>query len=131
MEILITENKIFEIIYKYIDMTLNPSNINFIYGMGEDEDGYLSADIEDKNLLIFYKGNWYGEEDSDIIFFYYKPDYYGDSPSSKPHRDKSPILEVIGDYAKHLDHVFSDYWEEPMKKWFQYNFKLPVKTIST
>ena len=59
-------------------------------------------------------------------------DFYDENdPSHKPFRNQAPILEVIGEHAIHLDTMFDNHWEEPMKKWFQDNFNLPVKTIST
>ena len=131
MKTIIKENKLYRIIDKYLDNYFNGNEINWTYGMGEDENGYLDIDIENENFLIFYKGDWQGEEDSDIIFHYFEEDYYGYSPAEKPFRDKAPILEVIGEYGKHLDDLFGTNWMEPMKEWFKFYFKLPVKTITT
>ena len=131
MKVIITENKVFDVIYRYFDKTFNPSEIDWVYAWGEDDDGYLDIDKENENFLMFYKGDWEGEEYSDIVFHYFDVDFYNeDDPSHKPFRDQSPILEVIGEYGKHLDTMFDNHWEEPMKKWFQDNFKLPVKTVS-
>ena len=132
MKYVITENKLFNSIYNYIDKTFNPSEMGWVYGVDEDEDGYPDIDKENENFLMFYKGDWLGEYDSDMVFFYYDNDYYNENdPSHKPFREKSPILEVIGEHAKHLDEMFEGHWEEPMKKWFEDNFNLPVKTVST
>ena len=131
MKYVITENKLFNVIYQYIDSYLNPSEMDWVYGFNEDEDGYSDMDIEDENFLIFYKGEYEGEENSDIVFNYFDVDYYGDEPSSKSIRDKAPILEIMGEYAEHLDNVFNEHWKEPMIKWFQDNFNLPVKSLST
>ena len=131
MKYIITENKVFDVIYRYFDKTFNPSEIDWVYAWGEDDDGYLDIDKENENFLMFYKGDWEGEEYSDIVFHYFDVDFYNeDDPSHKPFRDQSPILEVIGEYGKHLDTMFDNHWEEPMKKWFQDNFNLPVKTVS-
>jgi hypothetical protein len=132
MEYIITESKLFNAIYQYLDSYLNPSEMDWVYGYGEDEDGYSDMDIEDENFLIFYKGEYEGEENSDIVFNYFDVDFYNENdPSHKPFRNQAPILEVMGEYAEHLDNVFDEYWEEPMKKWFQDNFNLPVKSLST
>ena len=132
MKVIITENKVFDVIYRYFDKTFNPSEIDWVYAWGEDDDGYLDIDKENENFLMFYKGDWEGEEYSDIVFHYFDVDFYNeDDPSHKPFRDQSPILEVIGEYGKHLDTMFDDHWVEPMKKWVQDNFKLPVKSVST
>lgn len=131
MKVIITENRVFETIYRYLDKTFNPSEINWVYGVGEDEDGYPDIDIENENILIFYKGDWYGEEDSDIIFHYLEEEYYSDEPSAKSFKDEAPILDVINEYSEHLDTMFGNHWKGPMKKWFQDNFNLPVKTVTT
>ena len=132
MEYIITESKLFNAIYQYLDSYLNPSEMDWVYGYGEDEDGYSDMDIEDENFLIFYKGEYEGEENSDIVFNYFDVDFYNENdPSHKPFRNQAPILEVMGEYGEHLDTVFDDHWVEPMKKWFQDNFNLPVKSLST
>jgi hypothetical protein len=132
MEYVIKESKLFNAIYQYLDSYLNPSEMDWVYGFGEDEDGYSDMDIEDENFLIFYKGEYEGEENSDIVFNYFDVDFYDENdPSHKPFRNQAPILEVMGEYGEHLDTVFDDHWVEPMKKWFQDNFNLPVKSLST
>jgi len=130
MKVIITENKVFETIYKYLDKNFTPNQMDWVYGVDEDEDGYPDIDRENENFLMFFKGEWEGEYNTDVIFHYFDVDYYNE-PSSKSFRDKAPILEVIGEHALHLDTMFDNHWEEPMKKWFQDNFNLPVKTIST
>jgi hypothetical protein len=132
MKIIITENKLTNSIYNYIDETFNPNDMDWVYGLGVDDDGYVDIDKENENFLIFFNGEWEGEEDSDSVFHYFNVDFYDkNDPSHKPFRDKTPILEVLGDYGRHLDIMFDNHWHEPMKKWFQDNFNLPVKTLST
>ena len=132
MKIIITENKLTNSIYNYIDETFNPNDMDWVYGLGIDDDGYVDIDKENENFLIFFKGEWEGEEDSDSVFHYFNVDFYDkNDPSHKPFRDKTPILEVLGDYGRHLDTMFDNHWHEPMKKWFQDNFNLQVKTLST
>lgn len=130
MNILINESKLFNSIYNYIDKTFNPSEMDWVYGIDYDSEG--NEDVEDENFLIFYKGDWQGEDDSDVVFHYFDVNFYSkNDPSHKPFRDQSPILEVIGEYGKHLDEMFEGHWVEPMKNWFQDNFNLPVKTVSS
>lgn len=132
MKVIITENKVFDTIYNYLGKKFNPNEIDWVYGSNEDDDGYPYIDNENENFLIFFKGDWEGEYDSDVVFHYFDMDYYdAKDPSHKPFRDEAPILDVIGEYAEHLDTMFGNIWKEPMKKWFQDNFNLPVKTIST
>jgi hypothetical protein len=126
MEYIITESKLFNAIYRYLDSYLNPSEMDWVYGYDEDEDGYKG--LEDENFLMFFKGEWNGEDDTDIVFYYFGMDYYSNSESF---RNNAPILEVMGKYAEHLDTIFDNLWKEPMKKWVQDNFNLPVKSVST
>ena len=128
MKVLITENKLFDSIYSYIDGDFNKEDIHWTYGTSMEEWG---DNFEDENYLIFYKGDWEGEEDSDVIFYYLDVEYYSDEPSSKPFKDDAPILDVTGEYSEHLDTMFGNHWKGPMKKWFQDNFNLPVKTVTT
>jgi hypothetical protein len=128
MKVLITENKLFGSIYSYIEGDFNKDDIHWTYGTSMEEWG---DNFEDENYLIFYNGDWEGEEDSDVIFYYLDVEYYSDEPSSKPFKDEAPILDVTGEYAEHLDTMFGKHWKEPMKKWFQDNFNLPVKTVTT
>jgi hypothetical protein len=128
MKVLITESKLFNAIYQYIDSYLNSNEINWVYGRDGDEDNDEYPDNEDS--LVFYKGGtWAGEDYSDIVFNYFMVDYYEDTPGS--YKDEAPILEVMGEYGEHLDSMFNKHWEEPMKKWFEDNFNLPVNTVST
>jgi hypothetical protein len=128
MKVIITENKLFDSIYSYIDGDFNKDDIHWTYGISMEEWG---DNFEDENYLIFYNGDWEGEEDSDVIFYYLDVEYYSDEPSSKPFKDEAPILNVNGEYSEHLDTMFGNHWKEPMKKWFQDNFNLPVKTVTT
>lgn len=127
MKVIINENKVFDTIYNYIDNYFDSDDINWDYGRDEDEDGYF--EIENKNFLIFYKGEWSGEDYTDIIFNYFSKEYYDDSPGSW--KENAPILEVMYEYGEHLDNIFGNHWKEPMKKWFEEFANLPVKTVST
>lgn len=131
MKTIVSENKLHKIIDKYLDGYLDGNEINWTYGLNWDVDDDDDELEENENFIIFYNGDWEGEEDSDVVFHYFEEDYYDYSPAHKPFRDKSPILEVIGEYAEHLDNLFGDRWKEPMKEWFKFYFNLPVKTVTT
>ena len=97
-----------------------------------DEDGFEDIDLDNENFLIFFKGDWEGELNSDVVFNYFDLDFYDENDvAQKPFREKAPVLEVMGEYGKNLDTMFGNHWHESMKKWFQDNFNLPVKTLST
>jgi hypothetical protein len=130
MKVIITEGKLFDTIYEYIEESFEQDEIDWVYGPNEEGDDW-QENPENENLLIFFKGDWYGEEDSDVIFYYLEVEYFNDEPSAKPFRDKAPILDVTGEYCENLDTMFGNYWKDPMKKWFQDKFNLPVKTVTT
>ena len=123
MKIIITENKLFNSIYTYLEKTfIEEDELNRIDG--EDLWGN-----EDENLIIFYRGDWEGEDYSDIVFAYYTKDYFEDIPSNAYNRATSPVLMVQKYYE--LNEMFGQYWKEPMKKWFEEKFGLPVRSITS
>ena len=123
MKIIITENKLFNSIYTYLEKTfIEEDELNRIDG--EDLWGN-----EDENLIIFYRGDWEGEDYSDIVFAYYTKDYFDDSPTNSHNRATSPIL-MVQKYHE-LNEMFGQYWKEPMKKWFEGKFDLPVRSITS
>jgi hypothetical protein len=127
MKYVITESKLFDTIYQYIDSYLNPNKMDWVYGSNEGEDNEEYPD--DENLIHFYKGEWDGEDNSDIVFNYLDVDYFEDKPGS--YRNDAPIVEVMGQYADRLDTLFNEHWKSPMKQWIKDNFNLPVKSVST
>ena len=123
MKIIITENKLFNSIYTYLEKTfIEEDELNRIDG--EDLWGN-----EDENLIIFYRGDWEGEDYSDIVFAYYTKDYFDDSPANSHNRATSPVL-MVQKYHE-LNEMFGQYWKEPMKKWFEGKFDLPVRSITS
>ena len=123
MKIIITENKLFNSIYTYLEKTfIEEDELNRIDG--EDLWGN-----EDENLIIFYRGDWEGEDYSDIVFAYYTKDYFDDSPANSHNRATSPVL-MVQKYHE-LNEMFGQYWKEPMKKWFEEKFDLPVRSITS
>ena len=68
MKTIIGENKLHDVISKYIDDYLEGNEINWTYGYGgyatENEYGGLE---ENESFIIFYNGDWEGEEDSDAL----------------------------------------------------------------
>ena len=123
MKIIITENKLYNTIYKYIDDFYDTSNIgqfNPVTYMGNewDENPYITE--------YFDKGNF--EDGNTDLFTYIQKEYYDENmQSTMSFRNQSPIL-IVNNYGDFTD-MFGDYWKEPMKQWFEDNYNLPVKTI--
>jgi len=124
MKILITENRVFDTIYKYIDNTFDVSNIGYFHP--EDEE---NGDEENPYIREYFYHIYQGDYDQDgIAFVYIEKEYYKDEPSNKSFREQSPILIVYS--WESLTNLFGNHWIEPMKEWFQDKFGLPVKTIT-
>jgi hypothetical protein len=123
MKIIITENKWLNYIEKELEETFNEDDeLDWTYA--EDLNGN-----EDKNLIIFYRGDWEGEDYSDVVFAYYTKDYFDDSPANSHNRATSPIL-MVQKYHK-LNEKFGEVWKKPMKKWFYKKFELPIRSITS
>ena len=125
MKIIITESKINTIISKYIDKMFN--DINYSYGY--DDDGN-----EVDYAIEFYVGDY---DDDDTIFRWYSEDYWdieddSHNLNSQKKKDESPILDVYDNnelIIGLIDTFGSDLWKEPLIKWFEEKFDLPIKTL--
>lgn len=126
MKFIICENKLNQIIYNYIDEMLDSNDIYSTNPLVYDEE--TGEEYEDPNRIEFYIGDYEGPNDSDFVFNWYSVKYFSGGDYSGLKR-KSPILEIRGNEAQTLTSYFGDNWHEPLKKWFQNNFELPVKTV--
>ena len=126
MEYIITESKLFNAIYQYIDGSYDVDKIDFFNPETYDED--WEKDTENPHIIEFYNKEYDGDYDENgMLFVYIVKEYYKDEPSSKSFINQTPIL-IVNDYGT-LESMFGEYWKEPFKKWFKNKFKLPVKTI--
>jgi hypothetical protein len=126
MEYIITESKLFNAIYKYIDGSYDVDKIDFFNPETYDEDE--GTDIENPHIIEFYNKEYDGDYDENgMLFVYIVKEYYKDEPSSQSFINQTPIL-IVNDYGT-LDSMFGEYWKDPFKKWFKNKFELPVKTI--
>lgn len=123
MKIVITESKIDDAIYKYIDSIIDVDDIRWSHPDSVDDD-----DNGDESVIDYFWGGGYSN--TDLIFSYYTPEYYKD-PSSISFRKEAPILELSdNDLFEKLDSLFGNRWDKPFIKWFENTFGLPVKTLS-
>lgn len=127
MKIIITENKLYNSIYKYIDNFYDTSNIGQFNPKTDDEIGEW-GDKENPYITEFYYYEFDGDYDENgVPFIYLEKEYYEEKHSTMSFRNQSPIL-LVSDYGSFTD-MFDDYWKKPMKQWFEDKYKLPVKTI--
>jgi hypothetical protein len=111
------------VITKYFDELFNVSEMNWRhpYEVETDADDYI--EYEDESRTIFYYGS---EFDDDVVFRYYDKGYFYTGTDLD---EKSPLLSVVSEYGLKLNGYFGDMWHEPLKKWFEQNFGMYVKTI--
>lgn len=117
MRIIITENRLNQIIVDYIDKYYDVNDINYIYHIdGNNNESYIG--------IQYYLGDY-----DNVIFSIYKEDYwYSDYDSRKK---LSPILMVEDrDFVSSLYGIFGDRWKPVMAKWFENNFNEEVKTVN-
>ena len=127
MKIIISENRIYNLIMKHINSMFDIDNIHWTYGtddFGNEVDYGIS----------FYMGDY---DDDDNLFRWYGEGYFENDESSHHHPqhlkkwiEDSPILSFDNNGKKEqLDALFGNKWHQPFKDWFLKNFDLPIKTI--
>ena len=131
MKIIISEDKIYDLIMKHLNSMFDVDNIHSTNGT-DDWGNEVDYAIE------FYGGDY--DEGYNTLFRWYGEDYWGSEESSgwvdeddetiKEKKFNSPILEFENDGKKEqLDALFGNKWHQSFKDWFQKNFDLPIKTI--
>ena len=127
MKYIITESKLEEIIVNYLNNMYDVNDISWKYPLENDEE--TDDWEEDPNRLHFYKGD---DEYDDRIFLWYDKDYWNveRSDNARNFYEKSPILdfENVND-LEILNGYFGNKWVPVFKKWFEDNFRIPVKSI--
>ena len=122
MKYIIAESRLEENILYYINEIFDVNDIHSTNPLEWDEE--TGEEWEDENRVVFYIGDYNGEDEG--CFYWYDCKYFiRDSPASK----KCPLVSVEIEYKKQLDGYFGDMWHEPFKKWFKEHFELPVKMI--
>jgi hypothetical protein len=124
MKYIITENKLHNAIYRYIDELFDDLIIKPFYD--------YETDIHDECCHLFKI-----ENGNQIIFFHYKKCYWERehmslSTKRKAERIKnSPIIE-FNDTAElnALNSYFGNLWIPVFKEWFENRFEFKVKTIT-
>jgi hypothetical protein len=122
MKVVITESRLFDAIYNYIDNMYDVSELTLKHPeVWDDEE---MSEIENSYVTDFYDYN------ENLIFSYFEKEYYGNDIGSKFFKDSAPILEVNGYDWQRLTSMFGNNWKEPMKKSFEDKFGLPVNTVT-
>jgi hypothetical protein len=126
MKIIITEDRLYDLIMKHIDNMFDVKNIN-----------YLNATDDNGNDLPAISFYLYDYLDDINLFRWYDKEYWESEDSTNHHSqhlnkwiDESPILSFDDtDKKDELDDLFGERWHQPFRDWFQKNFNLEIKTI--
>ena len=125
MKVIISENKVNQIIRKYLDDTYYPD-----YGWNENtRHGSYQEDVDRYGDIVFF----INDQDSYI--------YYGCNANAGPedeyfagyghlHNYKCPLLSVYPRVSEELTSLFGDKWLPVFKEWFEENTGLEVVQIT-
>jgi hypothetical protein len=129
MKIIITEDKVYDLILKYINSMFDVDNIGWTPGI-DDWGNEVDYAVE------FYTDD-YEDGGDNTLFRWYGEDYWRSEEGSgwgeeqnKENISESPILEFEDtDKLDQLNGLFGHRWHKPFIDWFWDNFNIPVKTI--
>jgi hypothetical protein len=122
MNYIISEDRVNDLILKYIENTYPVDEIN--YTEYEDEDGNPND-----SAYVFYYGDW--DNGDEVIFRWYGKNYFqGDDELSRLRVSQSPMLyfEDSREIDK-LHSLFGNKWEPVFINWFYRNFNLRIKNV--
>ena len=125
MKVIISENRVNQIIRKYLDETFYPD-----YGWNENtRHGSYQEDVDRYGDVVFF----INDKDSYI--------YYGCNANAGPedeffagyghlHNYECPLLSIYPKVSQQLNDYFGDMWKPIFKKWFEENTGLTVNQIT-
>ena len=130
MKYLITESKLEQVIYDYIDKLFAAENgkteihkLNSIDEDGKDIDGAYD----------FVNDDYYDGYNQDYLFSWTGKEYYENHQSQSFGTrlvNEAPIVEILDkNKVMTLNSIFSEMWEPIFDKWFQDKVNLPIKTL--
>ena len=125
MKVIISENRVNQIIRKYLDESFYPDyglNENTIHGSyQEDVDrfGDIVFFINDQDYYIYYGCNANGGPEDEFFAGYGHLNHY-----------KCPLLLIYPRVSEQLTSLFGNRWLPVFKEWFEENTKLHVAQIT-
>jgi hypothetical protein len=132
MKVIITESKLDDVIYNYIDELFTAENgnneIHKLESLSASDE--LNKPIE--GAYEFVNDDYY-EHDQEYLFTWTGKKYY----ENHAHQsfgarliDEAPIVEINDDNkVRNLDSYFGNLWRPVFIKWFQDKVNLPIKTL--
>ena len=132
MKYLITESKLEQVIYDYIDKLFAAENgkteihkLNSIDEDGKDIDGAYD----------FVNDDYYDGDNQDYLFSWTGKEYYENHQRQSFGArlvNEAPIVEIHDkNKVMTLNSIFSEMWIPIFNKWFQDKVNLPIKTLYT
>ena len=123
----ITDKRLYEIIYKFINNEFVSDNLDYEHDINPD------TEEPEKNIFNFFGDKYHTNDQDEWTFQYVKKEYYEnlDSEDFKNRwLHKAPLLEVTDRYfPDKMKAFFNDYWKPVFEKWFENNFpQFPVET---
>jgi hypothetical protein len=131
MKVIITESKLDEVIYNYIDELFAAENGSTEIHKLEsiNQDGENIEDVYDIVNDDYYDDNNGG----DYLFTWAGKKYYENHAHQSFGRrlvDEAPIVEINdGGKVRNLDSYFGNLWKPVFIKWFKDKVNLPIKTL--
>jgi hypothetical protein len=131
MKVIITESKLDEVIYNYIDELFAAENgTTEIHKLESiNQDGENIEDVYDIVNDDYYDDNNGG----DYLFTWAGKKYYENHAHQSFGRrlvDEAPIVEINdGGKVRNLDSYFGNLWKPVFIKWFKDKVNLPIKTL--
>lgn len=115
-QFIISESRVNDVIYDYI---------NSYY---ETEELTIERPPEEPGLTTFIDSY-----DENFVFLYFTETYFrfiGSHRLFDNYPNKPPLLEMKPSDYNSFENIFGEIWKEPMKKWFEDKFGLPVNYIT-
>ena len=122
MKIIISENRVNQIIRKYLDETFYPDHgwaYPDVYQRDVDKYGDVVFFINDLDSYIYYGCNANGGPEDEFF-----------APYGHLHNRKCPLLSIYPRVSEKLTSLFGDKWKSVFKEWFEENTGLEVVQIT-
>jgi len=127
----ITDKRLYEAIYKFINDEFTDDNLDYDY------DNNYDTDETEKNILNFFGDKYQNNNQDEWYFQYIKKEYYTSLENSenntmvKEWLPNAPILEMLDrEFPNKMNSFFGEYWKPVFKQWFKDVYpQFPVKTF--
>ena len=122
MKVIISENRVNQIIRKYLDETFYPDygwSYPDVYQRDVEQYGDVNFFINDQDSYIYYGCNANGGPEDEFFAGY-----------GHLHNHKCPLLSIYPRVSEQLTSLFGDRWKPVFKEWFEENTGLHVAQIT-